>query len=220
MAAFLGGCNGGLLRFPEGFLCGGIHKLLRCSFSGLNGDSTLFGANRQIGFLLYGNLSFRISVMETACLCCAYCGAPGLGHWFGNWLMIWQWHCGRIPLGCLYLLRKVDLFNLQFLLLSSSSLPDNVLHSHFPCCLLLRSRSRDSHRLLTSANWPLGSARRQSIGTFRGISCGMCLLLLDDTFYCCFSPRFLLCGRMAFGRFRCGNDRIFCERLLMFLWHI
>ena len=46
MAAFLGSCDSGLLRFPEGFLGGGTQCLFGCSFSGLNGDSTLFGANR------------------------------------------------------------------------------------------------------------------------------------------------------------------------------
>ena len=80
---------------------------------------------------------------------------------------------------------------LQFLLLLGLPLPDNVLYSCFPCCFLLRSLGRDSYRLLTGANWLLGSAVRQSIGAFRDTSRCICPLLLDDSLYRCFSPRFL-----------------------------
>ena len=85
------------------------------------------------------------------------------------------------------------LLYMQFLLLLGLPLPDNVLYSCFPCCFLLRSLSRDSYRLLTGANWLLGSAVRQSIGAFRDTSRCICLLLLDDSLYRCFPPRFLLC---------------------------
>ena len=88
------------------------------------------------------------------------------------------------------------LLYLQFLLLLGLPLPDNVLYSCFPCCFLLRSLGRDSYRLLTGANWLLASAVRQSIGAFRDTSRCICLLLPDDTFYCCFPSRFLL-GRIC-----------------------
>lgn len=75
------------------------------------------------------------------------------------------------------------LLYLQFLLLLGLPLPDNVLYSCFPCRFLLRSLGRDSYRLLTGANWLLGSAVRQSIGAFRDTSRCICLLLLDDSLY-------------------------------------
>ena len=151
--------------------------------------------------------------METICLCGANCRASGLVHWFENRLTIWQRYCGRISFGCLHLLRKMCLFYLQFLLLLGLPLPDNVLYSCFPCCFLLRSLGRDSYGLLTGANWLLGSAVRQSIGAFRDTSRCICLLLLDDSLYRCFSPRFLLCCRTASGK-------PFCRCLLIFLRHI
>ncbi len=151
--------------------------------------------------------------METICLCGANCRASGLVHWFENRLTIWQRYCGRISFGCLHLLRKMRLLYLQFLLLLGLPLPDNVLYSCFPCCFLLRSLGRDSYRLLTGANWLLGSAVRQSIGAFRDTSRCICLLLLDDSFYRCFPPCFLLCCRTASGR-------PFCRCLLIFLRHI